>query len=240
MDPYVPQRNTSAGTPYQPGAPGIGRHARPAVAAPAAMPDLPLDRRTAERIAAIERSIGDSHSKLQASGIDPEALNIALSGSRECLKLAVEVALDGRQELLSLHHEWEANRRRQGAGQYAETAALVVPDAAGMNLCPDPSIARTHEEFMDALRRYYIWAGKPSYRVMSGKCSRFAASTIHSALKGNKLPRLEMVQAIIASCGGTNEHRNAFATAWRRLALPQQEAAHPSRRRGLYPVSETA
>ena len=94
---------------------------------------------------------------------------------------------------------------------------------------------------MDILRMYRIWAGKPSYRVMEHQCARrFAASTIHAALKSNDLPSLEMVQAIITGCRGSDQHRHAFASAWRRLVMPQPDVAYRPPSRALYPVSETA
>jgi hypothetical protein len=68
---------------------------------------------------------------------------------------------------------------------------------------------------------------------------RFAASTICAALKGDVLPSLPKVQAVVAACGGSDAHRQAFTAAWRRLALPPQDGAPPCPR-PLYPVSEPA
>ena len=43
-------------------------------------------------------------------------------------------------------------------------------------------------------------------------------------LGGRALPgRFEVIDAIITACGGEEEHRERFATAWRRLAVPGQE-----------------
>jgi hypothetical protein len=241
MDPNQSHGATTAGTSHQPGTSKLGRHARPMGATSRVIPDLPLDRRTAERIAAKERSLTECLARLQGADTEPNALNTLVATARDCLNLARELAKEARLELLSLHYEWEASRRNQSPGQHAETAVLVVPDVAGQNLCPDPSTASTPTDFMDTLRRYHTWAGRPSYRVMYEKCGhRYAASTIHSALHSNKLPKLDMVQAIITACGGTDEHRHAFATAWRLLKMPRQGAVYPSRHHGLYPISGTA
>ena len=43
----------------------------------------------------------------------------------------------------------------------------AIPDADGYDLCPDPLKARTPAELVDALRRYRIWAGEPSFRDMA-------------------------------------------------------------------------
>lgn len=239
MDPQQSHSASTAETSHQPGTPRIGRHARPASATSPAIPDLLLDRRTAERIAVRERSLADASTRLRSVGVDLGSLSTTvLAVAHDCLNLAKELARD-RQELLIAYCEWEANRR--SPNQYADTATPVIPDMPGLNMCPDPSTARTHTDFMDTLRMYYKWAGKPSYRAMEKRCeARFAASTIHSALNSNKLPKLAMVQAIITACGGSDEHLNTFASAWRRFEVPQQDAGHPSRPRALYPVSETA
>ncbi|MBO0801504.1 MAG: hypothetical protein J2P25_00295 [Nocardiopsaceae bacterium] len=99
----------------------------------------------------------------------------------------------------------------------------AIPDTPGTDLCPDPGAARTEAEFLDCLRNYRTWAGNPSYRVMARRCEhRFAASTICTALRGEVVPSLDMVLTIVSACGGPERHRREFASAWRRLALPDQ------------------
>ncbi|MCW2931512.1 MAG: hypothetical protein JWM19_2474, partial [Actinomycetia bacterium] len=103
----------------------------------------------------------------------------------------------------------------------AMAARTAIPDLPGTDLCPDPGTARTPEEFMDALRGFRAWAGKPSFRAMERQCAhRFAASTMCTALRADTLPSLDMVHAIVAGCGGSPRHVHAFATACRRLSLP--------------------
>jgi hypothetical protein len=205
------------------------------------VPDAAQDRR-AERIAAAQRSLAEAEHRLRFLGVDPDQVRTAFAIAHDCIAEAKEVTAQAQRELNMAHYEWgQANRRRRNPSWYTDTAAPVVPDIPGMNLCPDPSTAQTVTDYMDTLRMYRIWAGKPSYRVMEHQCGRrFAASTIHSALNGRDLPSLDMIQAIITACGGTDEHRQAFATALRRLTMSQQDTAHPPRHRGLYPVSGTA
>lgn len=106
----------------------------------------------------------------------------------------------------------------------------MIPDAPGSNWCPDPTDIKTPAEFMDALRKYRLWAGDPSLRRMqSQRGNRFAASTICTALKGSELPSQDMTDAIIVGCGGRQGDREVFATAWRRLAFSQRNA-HEQRR----------
>ncbi len=215
-----------------------GRHARSEDANFRTIPDLAQDRRTAERIAAAERILVDIHARARGAGGDPDSLTTVFAIARDCLAEVRELA----QDVVIAHYEWEqANLRRQDPSRYTDTATPVVPDMPGLSLCPDPSSAQTPEAFMDTLRMYRIWAGKPSYRVMEHQCARrFAASTIHAALKSNDLPSLEMVQAIITGCRGSDQHRHAFASAWRRLVMPQPDIADRPQSRALYPVSETA
>jgi len=72
----------------------------------------------------------------------------------------------------------------------------------------------------DALRRYWIWAGRPSYRRMARQTGqRFTATTLHAALNGTTLPSLAKVVAIIEGCCGPAEHQQAFAIAWRQFSM---------------------
>ena len=98
-------------------------------------------------------------------------------------------------------------------------------DEPGCSLRPDPSRTRNAVEFIAALRQFRTWAGNPSYRDMARACNgRPAASTMCRVLRGRALPeRFEVIDAIITACGGEEEDRERFATAWRRLVLPGQE-----------------
>ena len=58
---------------------------------------------------------------------------------------------------------------------------------------------------------------------MARNCDRqMGYSTMCAVLRKDELPRrLEVVEAIITGCGGSDEDRQRFATAWRRLAQKQ-------------------
>lgn len=114
--------------------------------------------------------------------------------------------------------------RRRGPGP-------VPPDADGADLRPDPRLAATKPEFMAALRRYRAWAGDVSFRQMSRRAgSTVGASTLCTALNKDALPRLDVVLAVVNGCGGSEEDRQRFATAWRALRLPPGKApARPLR-----------
>lgn len=94
-------------------------------------------------------------------------------------------------------------------------------DAEGFDLRPDPLQARSPTEFTAVLRRYRAWSGDPSFREIAGRAGgRIAASTIWQALQdGDAMPRMEVVVAIVAGCGGSEEDQRRFTTAWRAIRL---------------------
>lgn len=204
-----------------------------------------MDRATA-RFATAEQSLAEAYRGLRAAGVDRDTVDTAFAVLRDCIAEVKACSEQARRELALAHYEWDqVNRRHLNQAQYSETAASSpMPDMPGFNLCPDPVAVRSPAEFMDCLRRYRIWSGKPSYRAMERQCGRrYAASTIYTALKGSELPSLPMVQAIIAACRGPEEHQVAFGSAWRRLQMQEdvdQPAKQSQRTRALHAVSGTA
>ena len=241
---------------------------------------LPVDRRAA-RIDAAEQSLASAYAGMRAAGVDPDSIATAFAVARDCLAVARELSAQARRELALAQYERDLVRRRATAAPgpaahgsvgppadpasgplgaagrdlamaLALAARATIPDRPGSDSCPDPGAARTPEEFMDALRGFRAWAGKPSFRAMERQCARrFAASTLCTALRADALPSLEMVHAIVTGCGGSPRHVHAFATAWRGLSLPghavpgpgatAQQDARPwrDRPRGLYSVGGT-
>ena len=228
-----------------PGPARTGRHARPVSPPADALADVLRDR-SFERIRAADRAIAEAQARLRGAGADSDAVNGAFAVVRDSLNEARETVREARRELALVLNEWEQlNRRLQNPGHYPEAAAPVVPDPPDLNLCPDPGGVRTPAEFMETLRKYRKWAGDPSFRAMEHVIRKqrglhFAASTIHAALKGQDLPSLQKVQAVITACGGSEAHQQMFTTAWRRLTMAEQEDAQSPRPRALYSVGETA
>jgi hypothetical protein len=194
---------------------------------PQSYPDPSVDR-WAKRLVAAGRNLTETYTDAIASGIEPEELDFAL------IRLADAIARAQARQEYSGQHRRNANQD--------DRPRLVIPDAPGADCCPDPRAIETPAKFVDALREYRLWAGNPSLRRMQSQCgNRFAASTLCTALRGSELPSLAMTDAIIVGCGGREEDRKAFATAWRRLAFSQhhadQQARGPATVRSLYPVS---
>jgi hypothetical protein len=217
-------RNLQSGTSR------TGRHARPASSSVDVLPDsyrnLGIDQ-----LKAVDRAIREAHARVRGTGAGSDAVSTALAAARTNLNEAREILQEARKELLLVHHEYdELSRRLANSSRYPVAATPAVPDTPGLHLCPDPGTAQTPAEFMDALRTYRVWAGKPSYRAMESvirnqRGQHFSSSAIHSGLTGNDLPALALVQAVITACGGDDAHQQTFTSAWRRLTMSQQNGA---------------
>lgn len=93
-----------------------------------------------------------------------------------------------------------------------------ISDAFGYDLKPDPAAATTAAQFIRTLWEYKIWSGDPSWRKMAARAGQTVVhSTMHAAMHGDALPKLDVVRAIITGCGGGEDDLRAFATAWRRI-----------------------
>ena len=137
-----------------------------------------------------------------------------------------------RRRLTRLREELAAERARLAADRTAlqatretrrrprETAPGAVPDLDA-SLRPDPRDTASPAAFMSMLRQFKIWSGNPGLRqIAAGSGNRYSASALHTALHAGHLPRKhEVVDAIVQGCGGSEEDRRMWATAWRQLAM---------------------
>lgn len=225
---------------------GPARHRRQAAgSAHSAEVNMALMRRLVEGAVAS----GDLRSAAEAVRVCmAEAENLyqlAIAEREKALALARQAADD--QERARLLHE-EAASAFSGSRAWRERAAPGSPahDVPGCDLRPDPSGARNSAELIEALRQFRTWAGNPSYRDMARACNgRPAASTMCRVLGRGRLPaRFEVIDAIIGACGGEEEDRERFASAWRRLVMPGKEPlslpgrvrAFPGPRRPVHPA----
>jgi len=205
---------------------GSARHRRQGTGpAPGAEASMALMRRLAEGAAAA----GDVRSAAEAVLVcmaEAEALYKLAMAERDNALFLARQAADEKARARLLHEE--AAKAVEEARARRECLALGSPaqDVPGRDLRPDPSGARTPAEFIEALRQFRTWAGNPSFRDMARACDgRPAASTMCKVLTRWELPvRFDVIDAIITACGGEAEDRERFATAWRQLKLPGQEA----------------
>jgi hypothetical protein len=155
---------------------------------------------------------------------------LAMIEREKALALARQAADDQKRarlihEAASAFMETRARRDRAASGSPAH-------DVPGCDLRPDPSNARNSAELIEALRQFRTWAGNPSYRDMERACNgRPVASTMCRVLGRGQLPaRFEVIDAIIVACGGEEEDRERFASAWRRLIMPGKDVRAMPRR----------
>jgi hypothetical protein len=121
------------------------------------------------------------------------------------------------------------------------TSTRPAEDEDGVDLRPDPARVTTAAEMGAALRAYRAWAGDPSFRTMAAASGqKAAASTICVAMGRDELPRLEVVIAVIAGCGGSQEELRRWATAWRRLRGLEDAGVRAAEVRELRAVPDAA
>jgi hypothetical protein len=120
----------------------------------------------------------------------------------------------------------DAVRRSQGKNL---PLPAMIGDAPGFDLCPDPLTATSAAELIEALRQFRIWAGEPSLREMARASGHaIGVSTMSTALSGSKLPGLRILLTIVSACGGSHDHQQAFATAWRMLRMNHTQIRDPA------------
>lgn len=211
---------------------------RMAAAGPMEGPILTADRTLARAQVVLQSATAEYHAAKEraAAAVRDGEDN---SDSRASLRRAqnhLAVATD-QYDTAQLH----AARERARAAVREARVPEPVRDAEGFDLRPDPLVARTPTELVVALRHYREWAGKPSFRVMAGRArQKAAASTLCTALRGDEMPRLHVVVAVIAGCGGGEEDQRRFATAWRRIQLGQLDAGPAASERALRAVPSAA
>lgn len=185
----------------------------------------------AEAIAYARTALAEVRARLQSIGVDQQDLDTAFA---EILAgLEGDPGRNGNSGRDGGPGHEKRSRRESAA---AKALSPILPDTPGQDLRPDPGDARTAAGFLECLRDYRAWAGNPSYRVMARRCGhRFAASTICTALRGDAIPSMDMVLAIVAACGGPEQHQREFASAWRRLVLPRPREAEAVMHRQVLP-----
>ncbi|MDR7277457.1 hypothetical protein J2S41_004235 [Catenuloplanes atrovinosus] len=105
-----------------------------------------------------------------------------------------------------------------------------------MSGCPDPSGADGPAQFVAALIQLRAWAGQPSLRTLrdlARPAGALPTSTVHEILAGQRLPRLQFVEAYVRAClrahgdagPGTEAVLDQWREAWRRLASGRSPSA---------------
>ena len=81
---------------------------------------------------------------------------------------------------------------------------------------------------MQCLTAFKDWSGNRSLRQISDLSNgRISPSGVGNVLRSSVLPqRFDPIDAIIQGCGGSNDDRAAFQSAWRRLYMGSTEVTY--------------
>jgi hypothetical protein len=105
-----------------------------------------------------------------------------------------------------------------GPGRRRPVPPPAVEDAPGRDQRPDPARVQSPLELVVALQEFREWAGEIPYAVMADQSGQLVSkSTLQRALTGTALPTQKTVVAVITGCGGREEDKRAFVSAWRRI-----------------------
>jgi hypothetical protein len=166
-----------------------------------------------ERLAQVHALIADERARLRNE-------RVALEDERRDLQQLREHILTEQAALAERNQPAKRGRqtRRHPPGR-------AMPDLDA-DLKPDPAEASNPAEFMECLRNYWDWAGNLSFRdIAAGAGQQISHTTIRQILKGDTLPdRLRIIDVIVQGCGGSDEDRRMFATAWRRLRRKRMQS----------------
>jgi hypothetical protein len=174
-----------------------------------------------ELLARAQTAMSDAHREIQRA----ESQRAALENEHRTLAVQRHELMAARDAFEVTRHKLAAERNaatEQQARRRPRTTALPpVPDLDGPSLQPDPATASTPADFMALLRQFKKWSGNPGYRqIASGSGQRYTASALQAALNRDSLPKKqEIVDAVVQGCGGTEDARRAWASAWRRLFM---------------------
>jgi hypothetical protein len=155
-----------------------------------------------------------------------EALEITLMTQSEALE-SREASLEALETEVMLQKEALENEQKKLRRRAIEAPPLpTFPDSGPLHLRPDPRAARTPHEFMQCLTAFRKWSGNRSLRQISEQSGhRISPSGVRNVLNSSDLPdRLEVVDAMVMGCGGSEGDRAAFASAWRRLYMGSGES----------------
>ncbi|MFD9946325.1 hypothetical protein ACFWYW_30325 [Nonomuraea sp. NPDC059023] len=97
--------------------------------------------------------------------------------------------------------------------------------------------AEAIEDFAASLRELRNSVGNPPFREMSGRSGAISHTTLHEAVKGNRLPSWETTVEFVKACGADPA---AYRAYWERanLAVRSVSAVEPRADTSAGPVTE--
>lgn len=126
----------------------------------------------------------------------------------------------------------EPSTAEEGDASEPSRTPAAIPDLHGHEQRPDPLLAKTPSMFVAAMRAYNAWAGNLSYREMERRCDKqISYSTFRNMLNAETLPKLASLEIFVRVLGGSPEYLQAWATAWRQIAMDDFKTIGRERRR---------
>lgn len=148
-----------------------------------------------------------------------EAAEIKLMERQAALDNKAASLGEWENELYAQKEAFEAEQKK--ARRQISPAPMMLPDSGPQHLRPNPRQARSERDFMACLTAFRAWTGNRSLRTISESSgNRISPSTVGNILRSTAMPdRLDVVDAFVLGCGGTEDERAAFVSAWRRLHM---------------------
>lgn len=193
-----------------------------------------------ERLTYDEHNLSEAVSGLAHRRASLEDLETELMAKKQALDYREESLAAREGELMAREQALEGlMAQKRGRRMQAEAVpAQVFFDSGPMELRPNPRTAYSVREFMDCLAQFKVYMGNRSVRQISENCGgAICPSTVGNVLRGGTLPdRLEVVDAIVLGCGGSDSDRADFQYAWRRLYMSRFD--FDSTRTDITPITD--
>jgi DNA-binding XRE family transcriptional regulator len=152
----------------------------------------------------------------EKTGLSAATLRAAAAGARRPtwkVTRAFASACDGDQD--TIWALWTA-----AAGQEPPGQPLADP--------PDPTAAASAADLVGMLKLLRQWADGPSLAELNrraGGHSLLPRSTVSDMLRGQRLPRLELVLTFVRACGLEEDQAAAWQAAWEHVRARESDAA---------------
>jgi DNA-binding CsgD family transcriptional regulator len=152
-----------------------------------------------------------------------QRLSLSPSAIRRYIEWIYEkLDVHSRQELIDTVARVEFFAAGLSAARQKPKSLEQIGDLDGYQLKPDPLAAQSLAELEDFLRKFWVWAGRPSSRKLAARSGgAFSHATISKLVydKPEKpILKLQYLLGFVRACGIDEDEQRCWVTAWRRVA----------------------
>lgn len=115
---------------------------------------------------------------------------------------------------------WEAAMNTLNPSQRSPYPGMP-PTRNGIR-APLPGAVRTAEDLTTAMNDLRGWAGAPSLRQLTAQARGLPHSSLHDALNGRGLPKVDLLHAFVKACDAEDDWR-AWFHAWQTAKETQRK-----------------